>query len=335
MDPVQEEVHRVESDAGERLDRYLARHFPEHSRTAWQHLIAQGAVTVNGRPAVARHPVQPGQIIAWPVGAAALLEAELAGQGPVEGPDLSHLVIYEDDAILVVNKPRGLVVHPARGHLGDTLIEGLLHRLTPSPEAPALRPGVVHRLDRDTTGLMVVAKTETARTRLAAALQVRLVHRAYMALVRGHPHPREGWLEAPIGRDPRNRQRMAVVLGGRQARTRYRTCRVWPGYALLSVELETGRTHQIRVHLAAAGHPVVGDPLYGAGPELGFPAQALHAWRLEFHHPMTGAKLAFTAPPPEDWAPAARQLGVGETVCDEPDCREVLARFQALTEAGA
>jgi 23S rRNA pseudouridine1911/1915/1917 synthase len=208
---------------------------------------------------------------------------------------------YEDEHLLVVDKPAGLVVHPARGHREGTLAQ-LLAGATAGGTDPE-RAGIVHRLDRDTSGLLLVARSEEAHRRLQRALAQRLIEREYLALVQGRPPARSGTIEAPIGRDPKLRTRMAV--GGnfpRQARTHFTLERSLPGYSLLRLRLETGRTHQIRVHLQAIGHPVVGDPEYGSAGTLGLERQFLHAARLAFDHPLTGQRIEVTSPLPPDLA---------------------------------
>lgn len=301
-----------------RLDKFLADQAPEHSRSAWQAAIRQGAVTVNGRPGKPGQLLHGGEVIRAqppePAPAAALRPAE-------ELPPT--LIVFEDSDLVIVNKPRGMVVHPARGHHGDSLVERLVDRLDASARAESpVRPGVVHRLDRDTTGLLLLAKTAAARRYLAGAMQAGAVRREYVALVQGWPEPPEGVIEAPIGRDPGNRLRMAVVWQGRPARTRFRVmCRYVRPFpvAALWLALESGRTHQIRVHLASLGHPVLGDPLYGRGPQLGLPAQALHAFRLRFPHPGDGRRVEALAPVPPDWNTAWGAL--------EPDAAADAAAF--------
>jgi 23S rRNA pseudouridine1911/1915/1917 synthase len=212
-------------------------------------------------------------------------------------------IIYEDDEVLVINKPAGLVVHPGSGNWKGTLLNALLHH---SPQLAAIpRAGIVHRLDKDTSGLLVVAKTLPAQTELVRQLQKRTVKREYLALVHGAVRA-GGEVSAPVGRDPRNRTRMAVVPAGRSARTRYRVAKRFAGVSLLECSLDTGRTHQIRVHMQSLGHPLVGDPVYRGGrrsatERASLNRQALHAARLEFSHPVSGARRRFEAPLPEDF----------------------------------
>ena len=298
----------------DRLDKALAALAPEDaalSRSRLARLIADGAVT---GPA---GPVADGK-------ARALPGAYSVQIGPPETletlPEAIPLSIaYEDADLIVVDKPAGMVVHPAPGAPSGTLVNALLAHCADSLSGigGAARPGIVHRIDKDTSGLMVVAKTEQALAALSAIFAARDLDRAYVALVWGLPSPAAGEIEGAIGRDPRDRKRMAVVArGGKAALTRYRTLRAWGvAAALLKCQLATGRTHQIRVHLAATGHPVVGDPTYlrrtpGAArtaPDaarralLDFPRQALHATRLGFRHARTGAELLFERPPPGDF----------------------------------
>ncbi|MCY0907558.1 MAG: RluA family pseudouridine synthase [Sulfobacillus thermotolerans] len=287
---------RVEAhEAGQRLDRLLMIWNPRHSRTFWQRQIKDGRVAVNGQKAKASYVVEAGDWVQ--------IEALSAEPAPVPWNAARAVdetgVIYRDDAIIVLNKPKGLVVHPSHGHEDDSVV----HRLAPllGTGGEDFRPGVVHRLDRDTTGLMVLARTEEIRSRLSAMIQERVVHRDYIAVITGTLPEPAGVIDAPIGRDPANRLRMAVVYGGRVARTHYRTLAAWDKVSLVQLRLETGRTHQIRVHLASVGHPVVGDPLYSRAKGT-FTSQLLHAVRLSFPHPVSGQPLCFTQmPPSEEW----------------------------------
>jgi 23S rRNA pseudouridine1911/1915/1917 synthase len=220
---------------------------------------------------------------------------------------VSFSIVHEDEHLIVIDKGAGLVVHPGRGHREDTLSQLLAPKLSGGdPE----RAGIVHRLDRDTSGLMVVARSEEAHRRLQAALSARQVEREYIALVEGRPPSRTGTIDAPVGRDPRLRTRMAVGgAGAREARTRFTLERALPTTSLLSVRLETGRTHQIRVHMQAIGHPVAGDPEYGHPGLLGLERQFLHAARLAFEHPITGERLELRSPLPEDLQAALERAG--------------------------
>jgi len=296
----------------ERLDRFVAQRMAL-SRTRVQKLLAAGYVTVDGRPAKKSESVEAG----------ARVEVVLPPPEPVDlvPEDLPLTIVYEDDALLVVDKAPGMVVHPAPGHRSGTLVNALLwHVPGIGGVGGRRRPGIVHRLDRDTSGLIVVAKTDAAHRVLSDALRARRVKRLYTAAAWGHLPEDEITIDAPIGRDPKDRKRMAVVEGGRRAVTRARVRERWLRADLLSVALQTGRTHQIRVHLSHVGHPVVGDEVYGAGwarglggptrrwvDELGRRAhrQFLHATELVFDHPVTGARMRFRAELPPDLAEVA------------------------------
>lgn len=293
---------------GERLDKLLSRHFSEFSRSRIQQWIEDGAVRVDGEPSRAKASVQMGQQIVIQPQAAPESMAFTAEDVPLD-------VLYEDEALLVVNKPAGLVVHPAAGNWSGTILNGLLHR---DPHAARLpRAGIVHRLDKETSGLMVVARTLTAQTDLVRQLQARTVKRSYIALVWGET-PDDGTIDAPIGRDPRERTRMAIVHtnSGKPSRTHFETLGTVPlgrsKVSMVMCQLETGRTHQIRVHFESIGHPLVGDPVYHKATQRGqrpairvplpvpFTRQALHAYRLGLVHPVTGRKKTWEAEPPED-----------------------------------
>lgn len=292
-------VHLQVDEACERLDRYLARTLPGVSRSRVQRLIRQGRVTLDGEAAKPRTPVEPGMQVVVRIPPPA--SDEVAPQPiPLD-------VLYEDDDLLVVNKPAGMVVHPAHGHREGTLVNALLARYPDLVVGEAGRAGIVHRLDRDTSGLIVVAKTGEALEHLRRQFKGRAVKKTYLALVHGRPPAPEGIIEAAVGRNPRQRQRMAVVPGGRAARSRYRLLEVLGDYSLLAVSPETGRTHQIRVHLAWLGVPVAGDRVYGrergarqARKGLGLGRQFLHAWRLSFERPAGKGALELEAPLPAD-----------------------------------
>ncbi|HEU4760366.1 MAG TPA: RluA family pseudouridine synthase [Dehalococcoidia bacterium] len=294
----------VADRAGERLDAFLARRCSELSRSHARRLIDDGLVSVEGTPGKPALRLSQGDRVR-----ASLPPAKTVG--PPQPEPIPVTVIYQDNDVLVVDKPAGLTVHPAPGHPSGTLVNALL-ALVPELRgvADTLRPGIVHRLDRDTSGLLVVAKNERAHRSLTRQLKGREVHKTYLALVHGAPRPSEGVIEAPIGRHPRNRKKMAIVPGGREAETRYRTRAVLDGYALLEIEPITGRTHQIRVHLAALGHPVVGDATYGRRSTL-VPRQFLHAWRLAFALPSSGRLVEFESPLPPDLREALGELERG------------------------
>ena len=288
---------------GVRLDKYVADNCPELSRTQAQKLIAEGHVTVNDVMARAGLKLSTGDRIT--------VSIPPEEPGTLLPESIPFGILYEDGDVLVIDKPAGLPVHPAPGHPGHTLVNGLLAYLSTLPDTgDALRPGIVHRLDMDTSGVMLVAKNRVAHAHLAEQFKSRSVAKVYLALVRGRLSPENGAIEAPIGRDPRNRKRMAVVTGnrGRPARTGYHVVRYTDSYTLLEVATETGRTHQIRVHLAAIGHPVVGDTTYGvSSPHLS--RQFLHSSRLGFHLPGTGEHVEFESGLPADLQQALEAIG--------------------------
>ena len=281
-------------EAGWRLDQYLAQAVPGLTRSAAQHLVERGCVTVAGKPVKKNYRTQPGDVIRL-----TLPEPEPMAAQPREMP---LDIVYEDDDLLVINKPKGLVVHPAAGHWDDTLVNGLLYargdRL--SGVKGVLRPGIVHRIDKDTSGLMVVAKNDLAHTVLASQLKDHTLARTYEAIVCGSPAQDAGTVDAPIARHPTERKRMAVVPGGKPAVTHWTVVARYRGYTHLRFRLETGRTHQIRVHMAYLGYPILGDTVYGRKkPELGQSSQCLHASALGFRHPRTGLPVVVTAPLPD------------------------------------
>lgn len=278
--------------AGMRLDQALARLLPEHSRSRIRAWIDAGQVTLAGAAAEAKRRLAGGErVVVTP-----LPDPRAAAFAPQPIP---LAIVYEDEALIVIDKPAGLVVHPGSGNWDGTLANALLHHL------PALagvaRAGIVHRLDKDTSGLLVVAKTATAQTDLVRQLQAKSVRRDYLALATGDI-ARGGTIDAPIGRHPVRRTSMAVVRTGKPAVTHYEVRERFGECTLLSCRLETGRTHQIRVHLASLGHPLVGDPAYGHRGGVPFPRQALHAWRLGLVHPVTRRRLTWEAPLPADLA---------------------------------
>jgi 23S rRNA pseudouridine1911/1915/1917 synthase len=294
--------------AGLRLDQALARLFPTHSRSRLQGWLKSGLVHLDGGQRDAKHKVWGGELLQVEAAPA----PEEAAQTPEEIP---LAVVYEDAHILVIDKPVGLVVHPGSGNWSGTLLNALLHH---APELAGIpRAGIVHRLDKDTSGLLVVAKTLEAQTDLVRQLQARTVRRHYLALVHGVVAV-PGRVEAPIGRHPTQRTRMAVVASGRPAVTRYLPRERFAQTTLVECQLETGRTHQIRVHMAHIGHPLVGDATYGlrrsAGAVLdGFARQALHAFRLGLRHPASGTELVWESPLPADFEDLLARLR-GEVV---------------------
>lgn len=281
--------------AGERLDVFLAR--TAGSRAKAQGLIDAGLVRVDGVPKPKRHVLTGGERI----------EVQEAPQAPREDvPAARFEVAYEDDRLLVVNKPAGVVVHPGHGHPYGTLVQALAGRVAGGPDPD--RPGVVHRLDRDTSGLLILARDDETLHALQDALRAREITREYVALVEGRPAARRGTIDAPLGRDRRVRTRISIDTDDpHHAVTHFETERALPDDTLLRVTLETGRTHQIRAHLLAIGHPVSGDPEYGHAGRHGLSRQFLHAQRLAFDHPETGASMELRAPLPEDLVRALRE----------------------------
>jgi 23S rRNA pseudouridine1911/1915/1917 synthase len=305
-----DEVHEhvvTPAEAGTRLDRLVADLGVVASRSAASRLAERGLVLVDGEPATKKRLVRAGDhvVVTLPPPAETRL---LAQELPLD-------IRYEDEDLIVLSKPAGLVVHPAAGHADGTLVNALLAHCGASlgGAGGSMRPGLVHRLDKDTSGLMMIAKNDAAQATLAAELKDRRVDRRYLTLVNGIVEPDSGVIDAPVGRRPSDRMRMAVTdtAGSREAHTTFRvlerfaTSATDDGFTLVECRLRTGRTHQVRVHMAFAGHPVVGDPLYGradgANP-WGLERQFLHAWRLSFEHPRTGERLEFSDLPPEDLA---------------------------------
>ena len=288
--------------AGMRLDAYLARLVGEHSRAEWQRLIDSDIVRRNGNPTRAADRVQAGdRVVVRPVARFALAEAD---------PSIALDVLYEDPAMLAIAKPAGLVVHPAPGHESGTLVNALLGRY-PEMRDPSgdLRPGIVHRLDKDTSGLLVVGRTLEAVAALQRQMQAGTTVKRYWLLVSGDLEEAEGLIDAPIGRDPRNRQRMAVRSTGRPSQTRFRVAERFGEFTLVDAQLCTGRTHQLRVHLAYIGHPVAADRLYGSGHRPpGLQRQFVHAYHLEIESPASGERLVLEAPLPPDLAEPLQRL---------------------------
>ena len=307
-----------ESQRGERLDRYLEGELEELTRSRVKRLVTEGDVTVNGRTVKAGYALKGGETVEVrvPDPPALIPQPE----------DIPVSVVYEDDALLVVDKPAGMAVHPGAGRPGGTLVNALLGRgVALSAVGAPVRPGIVHRLDLDTSGLLVVAKTDAAHYALSAALARREVSRVYWALVWGTPREPRGDIDAPVGRSAADRRKMQVrPRGGRPARTAYTVVWSGGGFSVLHLKLHTGRTHQIRVHLKHLGHPVLGDPDYGGrgrdprarGALRALNRQALHAMRLGFAHPADGRGLEFHSRPGPDICGAAAELLVPSPVCD-------------------
>ncbi|URZ88256.1 RluA family pseudouridine synthase [Floricoccus penangensis] len=291
----------IVKEAGSRLDKAMA-DLTKYSRTVTNELIKDGQVTVNGNIAKAKYKVQEGDVIEFTEPVEEVLE--------YLPEDLSLDIVYEDDDVAVVNKPQGMVVHPSAGHTSGTLVNGLMHQIKNlSGINGVIRPGIVHRIDKDTSGLLMVAKNDLAHEKLAEQLKAKTSKRRYLAIVHGNLPSDKGMIEAPIGRNPKDRKSQAVIASGKPAVTRFEVIERFDDYTLISLELETGRTHQIRVHMAYIGHPVAGDPLYGPRKTLTpNEGQFLHAEVLGFEHPTTGEWIEFTAPAPEVFQKAIEKL---------------------------
>lgn len=291
----------AETDAA-RIDAYLAEN-TELSRSKLQKLIKDGAVLRNDRPCKPNTEVKEGDVIK--------LLAPVEDDTILPQPENIPLdVVYEDGDLAVINKPKGMVVHPAPGNPNGTLVNALLYRFQTLSDAQGLRPGIVHRIDRYTSGLLVVAKNDAAHEALSKQFAAHTAHREYVCLVHGNLKEDSGTVDAPIGRHKTDRKRMAVVENGRHAVTHWRVAERFGEVTLLDVALETGRTHQIRVHMAYCKHPILGDEVYGSpAPKLGLNGQALHGYRLTFTHPKTGETMSFTAAIPEDFQKALHILG--------------------------
>ncbi|MCD5550070.1 RluA family pseudouridine synthase [Lactobacillus delbrueckii] len=286
------EYELTAEESGQRLDKYLAGEMTDLSRSRIKELVQAGEVLVNGKKSKVSYKVQNGDLIQVTVLPLEPLKLE-AENIPLD-------IVYEDGDIIVVNKPQGMVVHPAVGHPSHTLVNALLYHtrdLADSPEG--FRPGIVHRIDKDTSGLLMVAKNAAARESLEKQLAAKSNKRQYLAIVHGNFAEEEGTIDAPIGRNPKDRKQMAVVEKGKSAVTHFKVLEQYQGYSLVECQLETGRTHQIRVHMAYIGHPLAGDPLYGPRKTLPGHGQFLHAKTLGFEQPSTGEWLEFSVQPPE------------------------------------
>jgi len=286
-------------EAGVRADVIVAR-LSGAPRSLVSDAVKRGDVRVNGVAVKASYALEDGDT----------LEYDVRSRDPLVATpeDIDLSILYEDDDVLVVDKPAGMVTHPAHGATSGTLVNALLGHLESLP-GDALRPGLVHRLDRDTSGLLVIGKTEEALSRLGIAMKARHIKREYLGLVHGVPDHAKGTIDGPIGRDPQNRMKYAVLGDGKPAITHYEIREAFPKHAELVFRLETGRTHQIRVHLAAMGHAILNDPIYGREEaRFGLPGQALHAWRLAFDHPRTERRMEFEAAPPPEYEHARHLL---------------------------
>lgn len=287
MAPIQLTIQQ--GDSG-RLDKVLASRLTQFSRSKLQRWISNGLVLVNGQQVADKYKVKVGdQVVVTP---------EEPHPIDLKPENIPLDIIYEDDDVLVVNKPQGMVVHPAPGHPDHTLVNALLYHSPLSTINGEFRPGIVHRIDKDTSGLLMVAKNDKAHQSLAAQLKAKTTKREYIALVHGRIKEERGTIDAPLGRSRKDRKKQAVVEDGRHAVTHFQVIERYRNYTLIKCRLETGRTHQIRVHMASIGHPLAGDPLYGPRKTLPGKGQYLHARLLGFVHPTTGKEMVFTAPLP-------------------------------------
>jgi 23S rRNA pseudouridine1911/1915/1917 synthase len=297
--------HIGEEQVGQRVDRFITSVLDNMSRNVVQQLIVNGEILVNERAS------KPGYILRIGDEVQLLQDTAKSRTNSAKPRSMPLEVVYEDEDLLVINKAAGMVVHPAPGHADDTLVNALLARYPGLQGVEGLRPGIVHRLDKDTSGLIIVAKNALTQAALIEQMKQHQVIKRYLALVEGIVSLEQGSIDAPIGRDPRHRQQMAItVKGSREARTHFRVLERFSRHTLLLLELETGRTHQIRVHLKAIGHPIVGDPVYGSGNtrgNLSLRRQFLHAYQLKFTHPTSGKILELEAPLPEDLKAALLQ----------------------------
>lgn len=293
----------VVTDAGKRLDKLISEQLPELTRSAVQHLMQDGCVTISGKPVKKNTRASAGDVIT--------VELPEPREVEIEPENIPLDIVYEDGDIIVVNKPKGMVVHPAPGNWSGTLVNALMYHCGDSLSGinGEIRPGIVHRIDKDTSGLLVVAKNDRAHQSLAEQIKVHSAGRRYFAVVYGTPREQKGTVNAPIARHPVDRKKMAVLAGGREAITHYEVLEQYAGYSYLTFLLETGRTHQIRVHMAHIGHPIIGDPLYGpAKDKWKLQGQCLHAGELTLTHPATGERMTFQAPLPAYFTTVLQKL---------------------------
>lgn len=290
-----------EANAGLRLDKALA-NLSEASRSVLTELIREGEVRVDGQVKKAKYKVKAGESVAFELPEAEVLD--------VQAEEIPLDIVYEDADVAVINKPQGMVVHPSAGHASGTLVNAVMYHIKDlSSINGVIRPGIVHRIDKDTSGLLMIAKNDYAHESLAAQLKAKTNKRRYIALVHGEVPNEKGTIEAPIGRNPKERKKQAVISGGKPAKTHFTVLERFAGYTLLALELETGRTHQIRVHLAYIGFPIAGDPLYGLSKTLTpNKGQFLHAETLGFEHPTTGELVEFQVDIPEIFAQQLENL---------------------------
>lgn len=282
---------KIDTDLTGRIDKVLGHFLSDVSRSQLQKWIEDGHVTVNGQSVKTKYKLQVGDMVR--------IIPEEPQTIDLEPENIPLDIVYEDDDVIVVNKPAGMVVHPAPGHPSHTLVNALLYHSPLSTINGEFRPGIVHRIDKDTSGLLMVAKNDLAHRSLAAQLKSKTNQREYVALVHGVIKEEQGTIDAPLGRSKKDRKKQAVVLDGRHAVTHFKVLKHYQHYTLVKCRLETGRTHQIRVHMAYIGHPLAGDPLYGPRKTLAGPGQYLHAGLLGFRHPRSGQEMTFTAPLPD------------------------------------
>lgn len=292
-----------ENDKGKRLDIYIAENFNELSRTMIKKLIESNNILVNDKSEKVSYKVQANDNIS--------IDIPEAKETKLKAQEIPLDIIYEDSDIIVVNKPKGMVVHPANGNPDGTLVNAILSicKNSLSGIGGELRPGIVHRLDRDTSGLIIVAKNDKAHINMSEQIKERNVKKTYIALVRGNVPEEEATINMPIGRSTKDRKKMAVTKNGKQAITHFKVLKRYSKYTLLEIKIETGRTHQIRVHMAEIGYPVVGDAVYSNGKnEFGIEGQMLHAYKLEFMHPITNKHMELTAPLPQYFEEILKKL---------------------------
>lgn len=292
-----------ENDKGKRLDIYIAENFNELSRTMIKKLIESNNILVNDKSEKVSYKVQANDNIS--------IDVPEAKETKLKAQEIPLDIIYEDNDIIVVNKPKGMVVHPANGNPDGTLVNAILAicKNSLSGIGGELRPGIVHRLDKDTSGLIIVAKNDNAHINMSEQIKERNVKKTYIALVRGNVPEEEATINMPIGRSTKDRKKMAVTKNGKQAITHFKVLKRYSKYTLLEIKIETGRTHQIRVHMAEIGYPVVGDAVYSNGKnEFGIEGQMLHAYKLEFMHPITNKHMELTAPLPQYFEEILKKL---------------------------
>ncbi|SFJ93842.1 23S rRNA pseudouridine1911/1915/1917 synthase [Halobacillus dabanensis] len=300
-----EQYKVTEKDQSKRIDKLLTDIIDDASRSQIQGWVKDDVILVDGKSVKSNYKVQEGETITWTIPAPEPMDI-VPENIPID-------IVYQDEDVIVVNKPSGMVIHPSAGHYSGTLVNALLHHVKDLSGINGVeRPGIVHRIDKDTSGLLMVAKNDLAHKSLADQLSKKTVERKYEAIVHGEIHHEYGTIDAPIGRDPKDRQKMAVVDDGREAVTHFRVLRHFADFTLVECTLETGRTHQIRVHMRYISHPLAGDPKYGPRKTLDLNGQALHAKSLGFEHPRTGEWKKFEVEPPEDFAETLSYLEMRE-----------------------